>query len=82
MGVVIPVVNFVFVRFSTIIRIVYVKLGDAIDSQNVCIVLEGSNSDNSNSSKQQQLQPQHQISPVAAYAHRSLPPCRCEHWSS
>jgi hypothetical protein len=53
-------VNFFFVRTSTIIRIVYVKLGDAIDSQNVCIVLEGSNSDNSNSSKQQQLQPQHQ----------------------
>jgi hypothetical protein len=60
MGIVIPVVNFFFVRSSTIIRIVYVKLGDAIDSQNVCIVLEGSNSDISNSSKQQQLQPHHQ----------------------
>jgi hypothetical protein len=60
MGIVIPVVNFFFVRSSTIIRIVYVKLGDAMDFQNVCIVLEGSNSDNSNSSKQQQLQPQHQ----------------------
>jgi hypothetical protein len=42
------------------IPIVYVKLGDAIDSQNVCIVLEGSNSNSSNSSKQQQLQRQHQ----------------------
>jgi hypothetical protein len=60
MGIVITVVNFFFVRTSTIIRIVYVKLGDAIDSQNVCIVLEASNSDNSNSSKQHQLQRQQQ----------------------
>jgi hypothetical protein len=60
MGIVITVMHFFFVRSSIIIRIVYVKLGDAIDSQNVCTVLEGSNSDNSNSSKQQQLQRQHQ----------------------
>jgi hypothetical protein len=60
MGIVSTMVDFFFVRSSTVIRIVYVKLGDAIDSQNVCIVLEGSNSDNSNSSKQQQLQPLHQ----------------------
>jgi hypothetical protein len=52
--------EFLFCSVLIYIPIVYVKLGDAIDSQNVCIVLEGSNSNRTNSSKQQQLQRQHQ----------------------